>query len=167
MVTDWLGAPHIFNTGNSTWTQIGNPGDDFVVTSSFVFGLTPDHQNTNVWAGSGTTWAHTAGAASQIFGGSGSNMLGGLSLSVTKNVSLWRTSSGWESQGGPGSSFATSGNGTSSFPFALVDASPNRSQINESTNTGATNPPWTKIGNATGRVVSGGKNVIATGPVMY
>lgn len=155
-------------TGKSTWTRIGGPGKEFAVTSTKLYGLSPDSSGVFEYSGTPGQWTKVGGAAKHIYAG-----VGGLYATNPTTGDIWayelrfwengatRVHPGWTKVGGPGAMFAVGGTkGPSNYP-RLYGLSPNRDSVWEY---GEKPMEWKKIGGPAANIWAQSRTVYATDP---
>jgi hypothetical protein len=173
VATDWSGNPWQYSQPSNTWTQIGGPGDQFVVDGVSLAGLTLDHAaiyNFTVDAGGNGQWLLIGGNAAQLYGNGNYTLakgLSGLPLAATKDIFTWVPgTTTWLHQGGPGYMFAMIDPVANNAAPQLFGSVPNQSQVWKSDNITISNPSWTLVGGAATRLVGQGGKLYATNGIV-
>jgi hypothetical protein len=120
-----------------------------------LVGLTLDHASIWRQATLGGAWVQLNPAANEVFASPSTNL-----VAATGAFDVFNIYPPYVRQGGPGNSF-TVGTGM------LWGLEPDRAAVWQSTNTSASNPPWTRVGNAVGRFIGSNNVGVGNGPVLY
>jgi len=143
----------------NAWHSIGGPGATFAVTADSVYGLTPERNA--VWryngpasptGAPGNNWTQIGGPAGWLFGGTF-----GLFATNPTDGNIFRylgTPHSWEFVGGPGASFAVTGESI----YGLG----NERTVWRYDGSGST---WTQVGGPAAELYAGEWGLLATSPV--
>ncbi|CAM04859.1 hypothetical protein A8924_6016 [Saccharopolyspora erythraea NRRL 2338] len=139
-----------------SWAHIGGPGASFAVTGDSVYGLSkfPGGGGVFRYDGSGMSWTEIGSVAGEIYGGPW-----GLVATTPDTGDLFmylNTPFSWAHIGGPGASFAVTGDsvyGLSKFPGGGGVFRYDGSGMS-----------WTEIGSVAGEIYGGPWGLVATNP---